>query len=259
MRSSAIFLTLALAWSLPSPGGGQSAVSGGGGMVAIPAGSYVPHYARETARVDIPAFRIDRHPVTRGEYAAFLRERPDWRRGAVKSLFASQGYLSGWAGEMDFGGEAAERLPVTEVSWFASRAYCQWRGARLPTLDEWEFVAVASETERDASRDRANTQRMLDLATARSAVPRPVGSGFRNVYGVHDMHGLVNEWVLDFNSLSVTEDSRGGGQHDQQLYCAAGGVRATDPSNYPAFLRFAMRGGLDGRSTVRNLGFRCAR
>jgi len=177
MRSSAIILTLALTWSLPSPGGGQSAVSGGGGMVAIPAGSYVPHYARETAGVDIPVFRIDRYPVTRGEYAAFPRERPGWRRSTGKPLFAARGYLSGWAGEMDFGGAAAERLPVTEVSWFAVRAYCQWRGARLPTLDEWEYVALASETERDASRDRATTQRMLELATARSALPRPVGSG----------------------------------------------------------------------------------
>src|SRR5690606_15854675 len=102
-------------------------------------------------------------------------------------------------------------------------------------------------------------QRLVELSTLRNAALQPVGSGFRNIHGLHDLHGLGWEWVADFNSTMSTDDSRAAGAHDRQLFCAAGGIRATDPSNYPAFLRFAMRGSLQGSSVVGNLGFRCAR
>jgi formylglycine-generating enzyme len=260
MRLAAAVLGMLVVWPLPSLGSGQTSSSPPGErMVVVPAGSYLPHYARGRQRVELGSFALDRHPVTRAEYAAFLDARPTWRRSAVKPLFAGSGYLAGWRGDLDYGGAAAAELPVTEVSWFAAKSYCEWRGARLPTIDEWEYVASASETERDASGQPAFIQRLLDLNTSRRGGPAPIGSGFRNAYGIHDLHGLIWEWVLDFNNIPIAEDSRTGGPHDAQLYCAAGGIQATDPTNYPAFLRYAMRGALDGRSTVGNLGFRCAR
>jgi formylglycine-generating enzyme required for sulfatase activity len=147
---------------------------------------------------------------------------------------------------------------VTEVSWFAARAYCAWRGKRLPSTDEWEYAALASETLRDASRDRDFTSRLLRMYTSRGPVPGPVGSTFRNAYGVSDLHGLVWEWTEDFNSLLVSDDSRATSGRDHQLFCAAGVIGATDPSNYPAFLRYGFRAALEGRTTTGGLGFRCA-
>jgi formylglycine-generating enzyme required for sulfatase activity len=142
---------------------------------------------------------------------------------------------------------------VTEVSWFAARAYCAAAGKRLPTTDEWEFVARADEARLDASRDPVFVSRLLTLYTAAR------GRSFVNRWGVGGLHGLVWEWTDDFNSLLVSDDSRATGGRDHPLFCAAGVIGATDPTNYPAFLRYGLRAALEGRTTTATLGFRCAR
>lgn len=253
-----LFLALLLGLPLPAWGSGRTP-AGERETVRVPAGSYVPLYTRDGGAVRVAAFEIDRHPVTRAEYLEFVRADPRWRRDRVKPVFAGAGYLAGWPSALDAGGSAAAERPVTQVSWFAARAFCEAEGKRLPTADEWEYVAAASETERDASRDPDFVRRLLGMYTTRRDPLPPVRSTFRNAFGVWDLHGLVWEWVLDFNNVLVSDDSRGAGGRDHKLYCAAGSVGATDPGNYPAFLRYAFRAGLTGRSTVANLGFRCAR
>jgi formylglycine-generating enzyme required for sulfatase activity len=229
-------------------------------MVRLPAGTYRPLYGRPgdpAARV--AAFRLDRDPVTRADFLAFVRARPQWRRSAVRPLFAARdGYLADWVADLDAGDAAALRRPVTGVSWFAARAYCAAAGKRLPTVAEWEYAAAASETARDATHDPGFVQQLVSLYASR---PRPLpaaSTGLRNAYGVRGLHGLVWEWVDDFNSVLVSDDSRGVGGRDHDLYCASAAIGAVDPSNYPAFLRYAVRAGLTGRSTTSSLGFRCA-
>jgi formylglycine-generating enzyme len=234
-------------------------------MARIPAGSYQPLYgAVGGAPVVVEAFFLDREPVTRGEYLVFVRAHPQWRRGAIRPIFAGQGYLSAWQGDLDAGTATDLRRPVTEVSWFAARAYCESRGKRLPTVDEWEYAASASETRARVARDPKFIRRILAVYAARpnDGILPPVGSGFRNVYGVRDLHGSAWEWTLDFNDAMVSGDSResgsGVGGRDHMLFCASAAIGASDPSNYPAFMRYAFRAGLTGRSTARTLGFRCA-
>jgi formylglycine-generating enzyme len=224
----------------------------------IPAGSVLPLYAIRGEHVPVAAFEIDRHPVTRADFLAFVQAVPRWRRSEVKPIFAGPGYLADWPADLSFGSREHADVPVTGVSWFAAKSYCEWEGKRLPTVEEWEYVARASEASRDASRDPAFIQRLIGLYTTNRA-PGAIGNGFRNAFGVFDLHGVVREWTLNFNSALVSDDSRGNGRRDRDLYCAAGVIASTDPGNYPAFLRYAFRAGLDGRTTVGNLGFRCAR
>lgn len=225
-------------------------------MATVPAGRYMPLYAPDAAAVAVESFRMDRFPVTREDFAAFVEAKPEWRRSGVKPVFADDRYLVGW--EDDLSPDGPARAPVTGVSWFAARAYCQWEGKRLPTVDEWEYAARADETRTNAMADPSHKARILELYTQRPDSPRPVGSSFENLYGVHDMHGLVWEWIRDFNTVTVGTDSRGTAQRDDQLYCAAGAEGATDTENYAAFLRYAFRASLAGRSTSGALGFRCA-
>ena len=241
------------------------ATNGTAAMARIPAGSYQPLYgAIGGAPVVVKSFRLDREPVTRGEYLEFVKANPAWRRGAVRPLLAGRNYLSAWAGDLDAGNATDLRRPVTEVSWFAAKAYCESRGKRLPTVDEWEYAASASETRAGVAREPGFIRRILALYAARpnDGVLPPVGSGFRNVYGVRDLHGLAWEWTLDFNDVMVSDDSRASGSaagsSDHMLFCASAAIGASDPSNYPAFMRYAFRAGLTGRSTARTLGFRCA-
>lgn len=234
------------------------------GMARIPAGQYRPLYATRSGVPErVAGFLLDREPVTQDEYLAFVRREPKWRRSAVRRVFAEREYLSDWAGDLAVGSTSADRRPVTRVSWFAARAYCESRGKRLPTTGEWEYAANASETERNANGDAQFTRRILSMYATRSSTrATAIGDGFRNAFGVADLHGVVWEWTLDFNATVVADDSRAAGSgadaRDHHLFCASAAIGAADPTNYPAFLRYAVRSGLTGRTTMQSLGFRCA-
>lgn len=66
------------------------------GMVWIPAGEYRPFFRspEDAAVVAVRAFALDERPVTHGEFLAFVRDNPAWRRSAVKRLFADESYLA---------------------------------------------------------------------------------------------------------------------------------------------------------------------
>lgn len=230
-------------------------------MRAIPGGAFRPFYRPAGGgAATVRAFEIDAHPVTNGDYLGFVQAEVRWRRSRVAPVFTDPAYLSRWSGDLDPGAAASPRQPVVEVSWFAASAYCHWRGRRLPTESEWEFVARASETVADGSRDPAFVRGLLDWYSR----PQPerladVMAGRPDLWGVFDLHGLVWEWVEDFNPPTVSSDSREPGGGASSRFCGGAALDATDQSDYAAFIRYALRYSLRATYTVRNLGFRCAR
>ena len=248
-----LILSIALAAAPPAP------------MVHLPAGSYQPLYGvNRNAAVAVASFWLDREPVTQGDFLAFVGVTPSWRRSAVRPLFADARYLSSWNADLDVGTAIDLRRPVTDVSWFAAKAFCEAQGKRLPTLDEWEYAAAASETRADAARDTDFARRLLAVYAKRSAngVLPTVGTGFPNFYGVRDLHGLAWEWtadVVEVTDPAGTSRAPGTTRAPQHMAsCASAAIGASDPENYAAFMRYSFRSALTSRSTVRTLGFRCA-
>jgi len=237
-------------------------VSPPAGMARIPAGMYRPLFRASDDPKEIPvrAFWLDVSPVTNADFLEFVRAHPRWRRSEVKRLFADENYLKDWASDLELGTNLPAQAPVTWVSWFAAKAYATWRGKRLPTIAEWERVAGASQTQADGSKD-AEFQKQVRAwyATPAPAQLPPVGRAPANYFGVRELHGVVWEWVSDFNTALVTGDARGDTGLERQLFCASGAVGAKDTGDYPAFMRFGFRSSLKADYTVHNLGFRCAK
>ncbi len=230
-------------------------------MVTIPAGTYVPlsRTVREAAEVAVPAFRLDVLPVTNGEYLAFVTANPKWRRSAVSRLFADVSYLEHWSGDLEPGPRAPADAPVVRVSWFAARAYARWAGKRLPTIAEWELAAAAGYVTGEGRNEPDFVGDLYAwLARPVPAVLPAVSMAKPNIHGARGLHGLVWEWVDDFNTTMVTGESRADGGLDRDLFCGAGAAGARETSDYAAFMRQALRSSLKANNTTTSLGFRCA-
>ena len=248
--TAASVLSLVAAGAAPAP------------MARVGPGVLRPVYMPEPGitEVKVKGFELDRVPVTNSEFAAFVARDPRWRRDRVPALLADAGYLAHWAGPIAPGKQVAPDSPVTGVSWFAAKAYCAAAGKRLPTEAEWELAAAAGRQGPDGHAEPGFDARALVAATTPvDAGRRRVGQDAPNFWGIHDLHGLVWEWVFDFNGTLVTGDSREGKSADTLRFCGVGALAAGDKSDYAGFLRAAFRSALEARYTPASLGFRCAR
>jgi formylglycine-generating enzyme len=230
-------------------------------FAALPGGKFasvLPADANDTDVVVTP-FRLRVTPVTNAEFLAFVTAHPDWRRDRTPIVFAEPRYLSQWQSADALGTNAKSDQPVTQVSWFAAQAFCASEGARLPTWNEWEFAAAADATRTDARSDPAWREQILSWYSRPSTAPLPPVGGTPNVYAVRDLHGMVWEWVDDFNALLVASDSRDQNDPDRLKFCGAGALNLRDRENYAVLMRIAMLSALNAADTTANLGFRCAK
>jgi len=176
------------------------------GMVEIPGGEYLIGTDDRSAAYDnerpqhpvtLAAFRIDRAPVTNGEYMEFMKDggyqdKRLWSKSGrlwlEESRASSPKYWSrdgdDWmVRTMDRTVPADPRSPVCHVSYHEADAFARWAGKRLPSEFEWEVAASSNlpnralrfpwgdnePTTRDANVDQ------LSFGTA------PVGAYERNV------------------------------------------------------------------------------
>lgn len=196
-------------------------------------------------------FYLGTHEVTNVQYEKF---------GPDHAKFRGLGSVS--RGDHD---------PVTFVTWDEAVAFCRWLSKkegqpyRLPTEAEWEYACRAGTTSRFSTGDE------LTAGDANFGRPRegnqplttlPAGSYRPNPWGLHDMHGNVEEWCLDWYG-----PYQAGAQTDP-VGRADGIARVTRGGSYNAgqasrvsinptrYLRSANRSGFLPEDTNRCVGFR---
>jgi len=232
--------------------------------VAVPGGrfsSVLPQGPSPTAatEVEVAPFELRKTPVTVAEFAAFVRAHPEWQKGRTPAVFADARYLVAWSGAAEPGPHFSREAPVVDVSWFAARAFCESEGARLPAWVEWEYVAAADAQRFDARRDPAWQRHVLSWYERPAAQQLDAVGGAPNAYGISDMHGLVWEWVEDFNALFISGDSRTQGDPDVLKFCGAGAINIVDRDSFAVVMRIALLSSLNASDGTGTLGFRCAR
>jgi len=150
------------------------------------------------------------------------------------------------------------------VDWFEAAAYCQSRGARLPTEAEWEYAArgpdgLAYPWGNDFVTD--NVVYAINSASQTAEVgSRPAGASW---VGAHDLSGNVWEWVstiYDQDHFQYPYDSDDGREADgssdsSSLRALRGGSWSSNSSDLRGALRFRISPGI----TSNYNGFRCAR
>ena len=152
-----------------------------------------PRHVRE-----VGAFRIDRAPVTNGEFIDFIEDGGYDRRECWSA--------AGWAWRTEEGARAPAywqhegarwharsfaqwtevdpALPVCHVSWFEADAFARWAGKRLPTEAEWEKAAAGS------GAHEANLDQL-----AFGCAPAGAYAAGQSAYGVRQALGDVWEWT----------------------------------------------------------------
>ncbi len=254
-------------------------------MVVVPAGTFtmgssqtekawaashggsLPSVADEAPQhsVVIKSFAIGKYDVTRGEYAAFVRETsysdgdgcgPDsfkWKKQA-KLSWRTPGFAQ------------TPSDPVVCVSWRDAQAYVAWLNRklrplqavsehgpyRLPTESEWEYAARAGAPTYFWWGDDASRASTYAWSRDNSAGhTQPVGSKPANAFGLFDSVGNVWQWTEDCYAGSYAGapvDGRANESGDTCLRVDRGGswlypawllrsaARDRNPADYPAVI-----------------------
>ncbi|HEY1952903.1 MAG TPA: ergothioneine biosynthesis protein EgtB [Gemmatimonadaceae bacterium] len=187
-----------------------------GARVSIGTDDTSSAYDNERPRhpVDIPAFFIDRHPVTNKQYLEFMSdggyERSEFWSAAGNHWRTESGAKSPkywWTRDgtwisrsMDCTELAASTLPVSHVCYYEAEAYARWVGKRLPTELEWEAAASWNPALGRAQRfpwGDAPADALLANIDQLSFGTAPVGGYERNIspIGCYGMIGDVWEWT----------------------------------------------------------------
>lgn len=152
---------------------------------------------------------ISTNEVTNAEYCDFLNE----------SKIASNGYSGNelwidmasddvpiyYDGDRFIPKAGAENKPAICITWYGAQAYCAYRGGRLPTEAEWEFIANGGNNKSGYIYSGSDVSEEVGWFNVTNL--QNVGLKKCNTLGIYDMSGNVAEWCGDWYSENAYEES----------------------------------------------------
>lgn len=197
-------------------------------MVEIPGGTFV----MGTAEPD--KYGMDEAPAHSVSLASFFMSACEITNAQYEAFDPAHRALRGRGGF-----SAGDDEAVVNVSWNDAVRYCRWlsersgRNFRLPTEAEWEYACRAGSAGDYHTGDVLPEAMHKHQQTERNLVPvdLTVGRDVPNVFGLHDMHGNVEEWCMDWygpyqrgNAVNPQGPQNGwfkvtrGGSHNTPVY-----------------------------------------
>ena len=162
-------------------------------------------------RIDIPAFAIDRHPVTNAQFKEFIE-------ASGYAPHDQQSFLSHWIDGAPPSGW--DDCPVTWVAMDDAQAFASWAGKRLPREWEWQYAAQGSDGRRypwgNHWRDDNAPNASMKRRMARPPVIGRHPSG-ASPFGVEDLVGTIWQWTDEYRDEHVRAAVlRGGNAYQPQ-------------------------------------------
>lgn len=194
-------------------------------------------------QVQIEHIFVGKYPVTNCQYKLFLDATGYWPSD-------DHNFLTGWNDGCYPTGTG--KYPVTWVSQEDARAYAAWVGGRLPTDEEWQYIAAGDEKYLYPWGNLLEDERCNGISG--ELMPVDAFENGASPFGVMDLCGNCHEWtntVYD-DGMSLFTLLRGGSclNTKNSMWHMDGGVQPN--THHQKFYLLN-----EGQNRSEMIGFRC--